>query len=166
MQPDIAALAAAMVEYDRGDPRRIQHFLKVHSLAALIGTLEGLDPAARRTLEAAALVHDIGIHNSEAKYHDCTGPHQELEGPPEATALLRRLGWDAPAIDRVAWLVGHHHTYHPVGGPDHQILLEADLLVNLYEDAAPPSAAAAARERVFRTGAGTRLLADMFGLDG
>ena len=38
-----AKLTAAMVAYDRGDAKRIQHFLKVHDLAAVIGTLEGLD---------------------------------------------------------------------------------------------------------------------------
>lgn len=164
MQPDIARLAAAMVAYDRGDPRRIQHFLKVHSFAALIAALEGVDPDTTRRLEAAALVHDIGIHNSEAKYGDCTGPHQELEGPPEAEALLRRLGWAEDDIARVSWLVGHHHTYQPVDGIDHQILLEADLLVNLYEDGAPATAAETARTRVFTTRTGTRLLTDQFGL--
>ena len=30
-------LALCMMEHDRGDPRRIQHFLKVHALARLIG---------------------------------------------------------------------------------------------------------------------------------
>lgn len=38
-----AKLIAAMTEYDKGDARRIHHFLKVHNLAATIGTLEGLE---------------------------------------------------------------------------------------------------------------------------
>ena len=36
-------LTLCMMEHDRGDPRRIQHFLKVHALARLIGRGEGLD---------------------------------------------------------------------------------------------------------------------------
>ena len=39
-----AKLIVAMTEYDRGDPKRIQHFMKVHDYAAAIGILEGLDP--------------------------------------------------------------------------------------------------------------------------
>ena len=34
MNPQHARLLAAAVEYDRGDARRIQHFVKVHDLAA------------------------------------------------------------------------------------------------------------------------------------
>ena len=32
-----------MISYYNGDPKRIQHFIKVHSFAKLIGELEGLD---------------------------------------------------------------------------------------------------------------------------
>ena len=45
-----------MVDYYADDPARIQHFVKVHSFAALIGRQEGLDPQTQQTLEAAALV--------------------------------------------------------------------------------------------------------------
>ena len=40
----IARLLAAMTAFDAGDPRRIQHFIKVHSLARTIALLEGVDP--------------------------------------------------------------------------------------------------------------------------
>jgi hypothetical protein len=36
-------------------------------------------------------------------------------------------------VDRVAFLVGHHHTFTGVDGIDWQILLEADYLVNASE---------------------------------
>ena len=35
----LARLMEAMVVYDRGDARRIEHFVKVHDFAATIGTL-------------------------------------------------------------------------------------------------------------------------------
>ena len=33
-------LLTAAIEYDKGDPKRIQHFIKVHSFARLIGKQE------------------------------------------------------------------------------------------------------------------------------
>ena len=67
-------------------------------------------------------------------------------------------------MDRVCWLVGHHHTYTDIRDLDYQILVEADCLVNLYEDDAPRSAVEAALERIFRTESGAALCRDMFGL--
>lgn len=32
------------------------------------------------------------------------------------------------------YLVGHHHTYKDIDGLDYQILVEADFLVNYFED--------------------------------
>ena len=43
MDRKIAELMAKMIEYDKGDARRIQHFVKVHDLAAAIGTLEDME---------------------------------------------------------------------------------------------------------------------------
>ena len=48
-----------MIRYYQGDPKHIQHFVKVHSFSRLIGQGEGLDESTMYTLEAAALVHDI-----------------------------------------------------------------------------------------------------------
>ena len=50
-----------MIEFYRGDPARIQHFVKVHSFAKLIGEEEHLEEKTLYILEAAAYVHDIGI---------------------------------------------------------------------------------------------------------
>ena len=38
-----AKLTEKMIEYDKGSPKRIQHFLKVHAFARMIGIEEGLD---------------------------------------------------------------------------------------------------------------------------
>lgn len=57
-----AKLIVAMTEYDRGDPKRIQHFMKVHDYAAAIGILEGLDPKTQDILESAAILHLSLIH--------------------------------------------------------------------------------------------------------
>ena len=75
---DIAQLLAAMTTFDAGDPRRIQHFLKVHDLARAIGVLEGLEGETLFTLEAAALVHDIAIRPCEAELGRCDGRLQAV----------------------------------------------------------------------------------------
>ena len=130
----IGDVLAAMTAYNAGDARRVNHLIKVYGFAKTIGEREGLDADTQEILEIAALTHDIGIRNSERKYGSSAGRYQELEGPPEAEALLSRLGYPAPFVERVCWLVGHHHSYGSIQELDHQILVEADFLVNAYED--------------------------------
>lgn len=147
----------AMIVYDAGDPMRIHHFLKVHAFAAEIGRSERLDERTQFILEAAALTHDIGIHLAEETYGDCSGKYQELTGPSEAETLLKSLGFAGDIIQRVCYLIGHHHTYDMVDGPDYQILLEADFLVNLYEDSISPEGQQQIYEQIFQTETGKRL---------
>ena len=154
----------AMILYDAGDPARIQHFIKVHSFARIIGTAEGLDDKTLFTLESAAVIHDIGIKKAEAQFGRCDGPLQEKLGPPEAEALLRSCGLPEDTVQRVCWLCAHHHTYHPIGGIDHQILIEADFLVNLYEGRESEQTIYAAYRNIFRTNSGKTLCRELFGI--
>ena len=162
MEHSIEQIAAAMIAYDTGDPMRIHHFLKVHAFARLIGLSEGLDEHIQFVLEAAALVHDIGIHSAEAKYGSSAGKYQEELGPSEAEKLLAGLDWPEADIQRISFLVGHHHTYTAVDGIDYQILVEADFLVNLYEDALPPEAQRHAYETIFKTESGKKLCRELY----
>ena len=161
---EISGLIIKMTEFFSGDPKRIQHFIKVHTFARVIGRAEGLDIRTMYCLDVASVVHDIGIKNSEKKYGYNTGKTQEKEGPPEAEKLLIPLTDDAAFIERVCYLVGHHHTYTGIDGADYQILVEADFLVNLYEDGAGKEAAKNAGERVFRTASGKAILHEMYDL--
>ncbi len=147
-----------MIAYDAGDPKRIQHFLKVYQFARLIGLAEGLSAQVQQQLEVAAITHDIGIHASEVRYRDASGKHQEELGPDLAAVLLADCGLPQPTVERICWLIGHHHTYQPVDGPDHQILLEADYLVNALEDGKTGEAAVRVGETFFRTKTGLTLL--------
>lgn len=160
----INKLYCEMISYYRNDPRRIQHFTKVHSYAKLIGELEELGEEERFILEAAALVHDIGIKTAEEKYGSCEGKLQEQEGPAVAEKLLRRLGFSKRATERICYLVGHHHTYGKIDGADYQILVEADFLVNFYEDGVKKEAVQQAYEKIFRTENGRRICREMFGI--
>lgn len=67
-------------------------------------------------------------------------------------------------IERICFLIGHHHTYKDVDGADYQLLLEADFLVNAYEDELSPKALTTFREKVFRTASGTAMLNTIYGL--
>lgn len=149
-------------EFFFGDPKRIQHFIKVHEFARLIGAAEGMDGEELLTLEAAAVVHDAGIKPAEEKYGQCGGKLQEQEGPAAAEPLLRKCGFDEEIIQRVLWLIAHHHTYDGIDGLDYQILVEADFLVNLYEDNASREAVKAALENIFRTKTGIKLMKIFF----
>ena len=162
----IQELALAMINYDNGDPKRIQHTTKVHSYASLIGIGEGLDEDTQFILESAALVHDIGIRAIERKYVRQNGKLQEQEGPAVARELLTRIGgYTQEQMERICWLVAHHHTYHASEDLDYQILIEADFLVNLYEDNESDNAIRAVRKNIFRTKSGLKILDDMFNVN-
>ena len=154
----IGDVLAYMVAYHTGDARRVNHLIKVFGFAKTIGESEGLDADTQEILEIAALTHDIGIRNSERKYGNCTGVHQQEEGPPEARALLSSLDASERVIERVCWLIAHHHTYSDIQGMDYQILVEADFLVNAFEDEMDIDAIRTVRERLLRTKTGTKLL--------
>lgn len=151
-----------MIKYEKGSPKRVQHFLKVHAFAKLIGQREGLAPELQEILEIAAIVHDIGIKPSLEKYHSSAGTYQEQEGPAVAEALLRRLGAEDALVERVKFLVGHHHTYSHVEGLDYRILIEADFLVNIYEEGMERAAIESVRRKCFETESGKALLEEMF----
>lgn len=151
-----------MINYFHGDAKRIQHFTKVYQYAKLIGEEEKLDKPTQYVLEIAAIVHDIGIRPAEEKYGRCDGILQEQEGPAAARELLSRLGTSPQIIERVCYLVGHHHTYSNVDGIDYRILIEADFLVNLYEDAIPEKNIRQAIEHIFKTKTGRYLCQTMF----
>ena len=154
----------AMIQLYKGDAKRIQHFCKVHSYAKLIAETENVDKKCLFTIEAAALTHDIGIHFCEEKYGNCNGKLQEQEGPAIAERLLETLGVEQDISDRVQYLIAHHHTYEDMDGIDYQILVEADFLVNMYEDTLSQQAVQHAYTTIFRTETGKMICRDMFAL--
>lgn len=152
-------LVYLMFSYMSGDARRIQHFIKVHAFAEILGRKEGLAEGDLFVLESAALVHDIGIKNGELKHGKgcCTGKHQEEEGPAAAREMLQTLKYEEAIIERICYLVGHHHTYNNIEGLDYQLLVEADFLVNFYEDNCSKETIQKTMERIFKTKSGIEL---------
>ena len=155
------------VKYFGRDAKRINHFMKVYGYAKTIGELEHLNEREQDILEVAAILHDIGIKISEEKYQSSAGKYQELEGPPVAAVILKKLEFPAPVTERVAYLIGHHHTYDKIEGMDYQILVEADFLVNINEDGLDSSkqgldSIRQIKENIFKTKTGTKILESIY----
>ena len=159
----VASITKCMIAYPGSTRHDIAHLLKVWAYAKSIGELEGLDAQTQQTLEIAALTHDIACPLCRQKYGSAAAALQEKEGAPLVRALLEDFALDANIVDRVAFLVAHHHTLNMIDGPDYQILIEADFLVNLHESPDRYRAILAAEERIFRTDSGKRLLHSIFG---
>ena len=155
-------LIMKMMDYENGSAHRIQHFLKVYELATIIGEGEGISDRLMHILQTAALTHDIGIRTCMEKYGTAAGPAQEAEGPALAKAMLEELGYEDAVIDRVCYLIAHHHTYTDVDGLDYRILIEADFLVNMLEDHYDAGACRSAYERIFVTTTGKRICRKMY----
>lgn len=158
------ALLLAMIDYERACPQRIQHFLKVFAFCELIAGMEALDERRTQILLTAAIVHDIGIAPALKKYNSSAGPYQEMEGPAQAKPILASLGYDEELIDRVLFLIAHHHSYDKVDGPDYQILIEADFLVNIYEGNYPVERIGKIREEIFKTQGGKQIFDQLYPL--
>lgn len=151
-----------MIDFYHGNIHDIEHFLKVYALARTIGKGEGLELSELKTLELAAIVHDIACPVCREKYGNTNEKYQEAESEP----LVREFfsGTDTPPemVERIVSLVSRHHTYTNVDGDDCRILLEADFLVNAGEKSLPPASVSSAREKIFETKTGKRLLLLLF----
>ncbi len=162
MRNDITALTKAMIVYNGSDVRRINHAIKVFSFASFIAHSEACTEQEIFIIEAASLLHDIGIHNAEKKYNSCSGTYQELEGPPVARELLVPLSLRDSVLERILFLVGHHHTYSAVDGIDYQILIEADFIVNIFEDDMDRDQISSVKKNLFKTKSALELLESLY----
>ena len=160
----ISEIMKKMVAFSEGNLHDINHFMKVYAFAKTIGELEGLDGETQFILEAAAITHDIACPLCREKYGSTNGKLQEQEGDPLVRSFLAGSDLAETQIDRVAWLVGHHHTVENVEGLDHRILLEADYLVNADEGGCSQEQIRCVKETLFRTTEGTALLESIYGV--
>ncbi len=90
----LANLMRAMIKYDGGDAPRIQHFVKVHDFARMIAIAEGMNQEDLFVLEAAAILHDVGIHVSEASSGNCDGKHRRCASHPAFRKGTRLCPYD------------------------------------------------------------------------
>ena len=155
------ALIKEMKQVFADDQRRIRHALAVLDCAELILKQEKADPLV---VKAAAVLHDIGIHEAEAKHGSAAGNYQEIEGPPIARRILSAMQVDPAAVDHVCRIIANHHSARDIDTPEFRILWDADWLGNIPDEVpqASQSQMEATIARVFKTGAGRRLAEALF----
>jgi predicted HD phosphohydrolase len=151
------------ITYNGNDVKRINHLLKVYSFAHYIGVKENCSNEFQTIIDIAALLHDIGIYEAERKHNSSAGNWQELEGPIVAEELLSNTNLDNAIRERVLYLIGHHHTYKDIDSIDYQILVEADFLVNIFEDNMESRVINNIKKNIFKTNTGIRLLEQLYG---
>lgn len=151
-----------MIEYFQSDVRRINHALKVFDFTQIIAENLHLDNETSEIIFYSALLHDIGIKNAEEKYNSSAANYQELEGPIVAREILLDLNVPEKRVDRLCFIVGNHHSYNKIDGIDFQIIVEADFLVNIFEDNMGIEAVKKIQKRIFKTECGKKLLKTMY----
>ena len=113
------------------DGKRIDHAINVTKYAKLLLREEA---GNEEVVIAAAVLHDIGIHEAERKYGSTSGPHQEKEGPPIARSIMEKLGIKEGIIEDVCNIIGNHHSPGKIDTLNFKILYDADWLVNLSDE--------------------------------
>lgn len=161
----VSKAAKKMIEYSNGNLHDINHFMKVYGYAKLIGECENIDKDTQEILEVAALVHDIACPLCREKYGNTNGKYQEKEGEILTAEFLKDTGYSEEFINRVVYLVGHHHTLTDIKGMDYQILIEADYLVNADESNYSKENIKNTLEKVFKTSTGISLLKSMYNVE-
>lgn len=161
---EIANLTKRMVQYYGKNPTDIHHFMGVYAFSVIIAKGEKVDKETMDIIETAAVIHDIACPLCREKYGDVNGKHQEIESPALVREFLKDFGCSQDFIDRIAFLIGHHHTPDGIDGIDYQILIEADYLVNAYEMNFNKKSITAMYDKFFRTSTGRAILKEMYGL--
>ena len=160
----IPCIMENMLAFSNGNIHDIDHLIRVWTYAKVIGELEGLDQQTQYILEIAAITHDIACPLCREKYGNTNGKHQETEGALMVRDFLTGIGLSKTLIDRVIFLVGHHHTFVGIDGMDYQILVEADYIANATENGYSKENVANFMTKIMKTQSGKRLLSTIFGL--
>ena len=161
----LSELTCIMMHYFN-DLRLSEHAIKAYTYARIISEGEELPEADRFILSAAAILHDIGIPQAIKIHGSAKAEFQEKEGALLVPELLEQAGIQDDKKERIAWLVGNHHTF-VLAETDFllQILMEADYLVNLAEGNQSARSALEVREGFFKTNTGKRLITALFNLE-
>ena len=160
----VSQIMEKMIAFSEGNIHDIDHFIRVWTYAKTIGELEQLNHETQFVLEIAAITHDIACPLCREKYGNTNGKYQEAEGVPMVEAFLSDAGLSAAQLERIKYLVGHHHTFSDITGMDYQILVEADYMANASENNYEAKNIESFLNRVVKTGAGRQLIKSVFGL--
>ena len=133
------------------------------------GRLDATDEEVLAAAKAAQC--DAFVSKLPEGYHTLIGENgSRLSGGERqrisiARAMLMALEFSPALTNRVCELVAHHHSYQNIDAVDLQILVEADFLVNAYEEGLPKRNIKKFRDKIFRTETGIHYLNELFALD-
>lgn len=143
----VQRVALRMKQYHRGDVGKIQHFVRVYTLAKSIGELERLGDEEQLDVELAAVVHNV-----------------EGNRVPVVRDILRECEINDEAAMKVCHMVENIENYDHIGTLDHQILIEAKLIVDFKEQNIPEKEIIRKAEDIFITNTGKLFLKRAFNL--
>jgi HD superfamily phosphodiesterase len=143
------------------DKKRIAHALAVLNYADQIQAVEGGDVLI---VEAAAILHDIGIQEAERKYGSSAGNYQEIEGPPIARKILQKYAFADEAINHICKIIANHHSAKDIDTTEFRIVLDADWLVNIPDELGSAGKDKLVRliDRIFKTKTGHQIAVKSF----
>jgi hypothetical protein len=154
-------LIGQMKNIFRQDQKRIDHALAVLDYAEQIQNAEGGYPLIVR---AAAILHDIGIHEAEHKHGSSAAKYQEIEGPPIADDILKKDDIPAETIEHICKIIANHHSDKDINTIEFRIVWDADQIVNL-----PADSSGVSNEKLpefidnrFKTDEGRRIASGLF----
>ena len=131
MEYTVEKLIGEMIDYFGDDRKRINHALKVLDYARKLHKEEGGD---LMIVESAAILHDIGIPESESKYNSSAGNYQEIEGPPIANGILKEFEISDDDIFHVCRIIANHHSDKEIDSIEFRIIWDADWLINIPDE--------------------------------
>ena len=76
--------------------------------------------------------------------------------------FLADSGMTCEMTERIAFLVGHHHTLRGIDGLDYQILVEADYIANATENGYDHQNIENFMQKIMKTESGKQILKDVF----
>lgn len=155
-------ISRKLIEYFGNDVRRINHAMKVAAFAKSIGENEGLSEQELFIVETCGYLHDVGIKKGEELHGSSAGPYQEQYGPDITRELLKGMPIEPEVLERICYIIGNHHSYPKIDGVDFQVLVEADFIINIYEDQMELSSIKSIYDKIFKTKTGLSYLEKMY----
>ena len=146
------------------DEKRINHALAVLERVEQINQSHNADELI---VISAAILHDIGILQAERVHNLNAGKYQEMEGPPIAEKILKKLNIDEDAIEHICKIIANHHSAKDkptVATKEFQVIWDADWLIN-FTDVYPdinPQKKLELIEKNFKTDKGRQLAKQQF----
>ena len=146
LEMEVNRVAMKMKTVLHGDAVKVQHFVRVYTLAKTIGELEKLTEEEQENLELAAVVHNI----------------EGEEKIPTVRDILNSCGVEPDTAMRVCHIVENMDNYEHISSLYHQIFIEARMIVEFKEHNTPSDEIVKFAEERFITNCGKLFLKRAF----